>query len=215
VLLLVGVASSAKSEEAPPCEAYDVEYSLSSNLELSDTPMGQGNGVYKIGPGTAVVHFERRGDGTMTAKMVSYSMKERFKVDAKTVFWKTHVTTDSRTTVGSDACGVVASGVLSGRTLDWKSDIRAARTDGTLTCDGSMCGKFGAPPSGTSQLHVAPHDTRFRAWVFAPDMRSFTMEKTWMSRSESPKQEAHITLTGKEVRRVCMTAPRCPSGAPS
>ena len=214
-LLPSGEVALAQHERAqlqdPPCDALTVEYTLSANLQLTETPMGKGDGVYRIGPGVAVLRFEQR-DGVPSgpAQLVSYGMVERFKIDARTAFWRTHVTTDSRTTVASDSCGVVANARLVGRRLEWTSDVRA-RTDGKLTCVGSLCGKFGAPPSGTSALHVPPHDVRFNKWTFAPDMRSFTMESTWMATSESPKQTAHVALTGREVRRGCATVPQCPS----
>jgi hypothetical protein len=190
----------------------EVEYALTANLELSDTPQGQGNGSYRIGPGTAVIRYEvRNGAPTGAVELVSYQMSEHFGIDAKTLFWTTHVKTDSQTTVGNDSCGVVARGVLSGQRLDWKSDIRGARTDGQVQCEGSLCGKFGAPPPGASALHVAPHDVRFQTWVFSPDMKRFSMAKTWMARSEQPKQTSHITLNGHEIGRHCTNTPLCGS----
>ncbi len=203
-------AGVARAEEAPPCEAIEVEYALSANLQLSDTPMGQGDGIYAIGPGVAVVRFEQRGGVPAgAAKLVGYEMTERFRIDSRTLFWKTHVLNDSKTTVAHDACGVSASGALSGRTLTWTTDVKGARTDGTTTCDGSLCGSFGAPPAGTSPLHIAPHDTRFSPWVFGADMKTFTMPKTWMARSESPRFTSHLALAGREVRRTCAPRPKC------
>lgn len=198
----VGIAGA---EQAPPCDAVEVEYALSANLELSDTPMGQGDGVYKIGPGVAVVRYEPRG----VVKLLSYEMTERFQIETRTLFWKTHLINDSRTTVARDACGVVSSGALAGRKLTWTTDIRGARTDGTMTCDGSLCGTFGAPPQGTSPLHVASHDPHFEPWAFAADMRTFTMPKTWMAKSDSPRFTSHVAIAGREVRRTCVTVPKC------
>jgi hypothetical protein len=198
--------TAARADEAPPCDVFDANYTISANLELTDTPMGQGNGVYRIGPGTATVRFEPNG----SAKLVGYEMVEHLSIDSKTLFWKTHVTTQSHTTVGADACGVVAPGSFAGRTLGWGADLHGVRTDGTITCDGSMCGSFGAPPPGTSALHIAPHDVGFAPWVFAPDMKTFTMARTWVSASEAPKQTAFIVLTGRETGRRCVTPPACP-----
>lgn len=211
LLVLVAAASgaladvtAARAEGEPACDVVQVEYALSANLELSDTPMGQGDGVYKIGPGVAVVRYEQR-----TAKLVGYEMTERFRIDSRTLFWKTHVINDSKTTVGHDACGVSATGNLSGRTLTWTTDVRGARTDGTTTCEGSLCGSFGAPPPGRSELHVPPHDPKFKPWVFAADMKTFTMEKSWMARSEMPKMTSHVAMAGREVRRTCVQVPKC------
>lgn len=194
---------NARAEEPPPCPVVDVEYALAANLELTDTPMGQGNGVYAIGPGTAVVRYAGND-----AKLAAYRMREAFRVDATAVFWKTHVTTDSWTTVAADACGVVANASLGGRTLTWNSDVKA-RTDGTVTCDGSLCGKFGAPPPGTTPLHIALHDVHFRPWAFSADMKTFAMPRTWISQSEMPKQTGFIFVSGREVRRTCVQPPAC------
>lgn len=201
--------SVARAEESAPCEAYEVEYALAANLELSDTPMGQGDGVYAIGPGSAVVRFEPGG----AAKLLSYEMTEKFRIDTRTLFWKTHLINDSKTTVAHDACGVVSSGVVAGRTLTWTTDVRGARTDGTMTCEGSMCGSFGAPPAGTSPLHIASHDPRFKPWAFAADMKTFAMPKAWMARSEAPKFTSFVALSGREVRRSCVTVPKCRASA--
>jgi hypothetical protein len=214
--VLVGVltpsAGSASADAAPPCDELEVVYSLAGNLELTETPMGQGDGVYRIGPGTAVVRFDaRNGVPTGPARLISYGMTDRFMVHSTTLFWNTHVTTEARTSVGQDACGIAATGFLSdsGRMLEWRSDIRAARTDGTITCEGSLCGKFGAPRAGKSEIHVPPHDTAFRPWVFAPDKRTFTMAKSLMSRSESPKQTSSLALSGREIRRQCVKVDAC------
>src|SRR5262245_8564139 len=187
-----GPTHPAQAEAAPPCSLVEVEYALSPSLELSDTPKGQGNGVYPIGPGKTVVRFdEHDGVPSGPAKMMAYETTERFAIQSTTLFWKTRVTTDAKTVVAKDACGVVASGNLKGSTLEWTTDIHGARTDGTLTCEGSLCGKFGAPPPGTSQLHIPPHDVRFHPWVFGPGNKTFTMGKTWLAHSESPKQTSH------------------------
>lgn len=197
LVVTAALAPQARAEEPAACTVVDVEYALGANLELTDTPMGQGNGTYPIGPGSATVRFAGND-----AKLVAYRMRESFRVDASAVFWKTHVTTDSNTTVVADPAGVVAAGSLAGRTLSWNSDVKA-RTDGTVTCDGSLCGKFGAPPPGTTPLHIPLHDVHFRPWTFSADMRSFTMPRTWMSQSEMPKQTGFIQLAGREVRRTC------------
>jgi hypothetical protein len=204
LVVLVALVPLAEAQQAPPCEAYEADYSLSANLELSDTPKGQGNGVYPIGPGSTKLRIEGN-----QVRMVAYSMTERLKIDSTTLFWKTHVSSDSKTTVGKDACGIVSTGVLDGRSIHWTSETNA-RTDGTISCDGSLCGSFGAPPSGTSPLHVPPHAVRFSPWTFSADMKTFTMPKTWMSQSDMPQQTAHVALSGRETKRTCVEANPCP-----
>lgn len=200
------LAPRAEAQDAPPCDALEVEYSLAGQLTLSDTPMGQGDGTYPVGPGRAIVRFSmRNGEVAGPAKLVAYEMNERFRIDNTTVFWTTHVTTSSKTTVGADTCGVVANGTLANRTLTFTSPLRGSRTDGTVTCEGSLCGKMGAPRPGSSPLQVPPHDVSFQPWVFGADLKTFTMAKTWSAHTESPKQTAHISLSGRELRRECVS----------
>jgi hypothetical protein len=205
-------AGVAAADEAEPCAAMEVEYRLSGTLELSDTPMGKANGTYRVGPGTAVIRYERDGSAD-AARMVAYDMSEHFTIQASALFWSTHLTTNATTRVSTDSCGVVASGVLSGRSLEWRSSIRGTRTDGTVTCDGSLCGKFGAPRSGTSSLHLPPQDVRFQPWVFGADGTSFTMGSSWMGHTERPAQTSRMTLSGRAVRRSCvMKVSTCTAG---
>lgn len=204
--------SSTAQQAAEPCEAWDVEYVLSAKLQLSDTTMGAGDGTYSIGPGSAVLRFANaNGQAGGKVHLRSYAMREHFTIDSKVVFWTTHVLTDSKTTVGRDACGDMARGKLEDRTLRWLSPLSGYRTDGTLTCDGSLCGTFGAPPQGRSELHIPPHNVSFSPFQFSPDMKTFSMAKTFVTKTESPKQTAHIALAGREVRRTCVQdVPPCP-----
>ncbi len=197
------VAMPAAAEEG--CAAWDVEYVLAANLRLTDTPMGQGDGVYSIGPGRVVLRFEDRGGQPGGAvKMLLYSMQERFTIRASTLFWTTTVTTDTRT--GAEERAVAAEGTMKGRVLEWLGSVRGYHTDGTLTCDGSMCGKFGAPPPGKSELHIGPSPVRFSSFTFAPDGKTFTMASTFVAKTEMPKQTAFVSLAGREARRVCVPA---------
>jgi hypothetical protein len=209
-LALAAEMMSSARAETEPCRTIEIDYALDGQLRLTDTPMGKGDGVYPVGPGTAVVRFEvQNGAPAGPAELVAYEMSERFRIDSRAVFWETHVTTDARTTVREDPCGVVARGALSGSRLDWSSDVRGARTDGRLICEGSLCGKFGAPPAGESPLHVAPHPVRFAAWAFTPDLARFTMASSWSAHSESPRQTSYVALVGREVSRRCAAPPRC------
>lgn len=192
---------------AEGCDSWESEYVTAANLELRDTPMGEGNGVYRIGPGRAVIRFEGQNG---PAKLVSYEMREHFYIKSKTLLWTTHVTTDASTRTTPDACGVVAAGTMSDRTLRWTTPLRGYRTDGSLTCEGSLCGKFGAPPSGTSELHLPAHDVMFSPFTFSPDRKTFSMPNTEVSKSEMPKQTALIALSGREARRTCVPVRPCP-----
>jgi hypothetical protein len=211
LLVSLAAAGDARAGQAPPCDAVEVSYALSANLQLTGTTMGQGDGTHRIGPGSTVLRYHvENGAVTGPVQMLAYDMQERFRIDSKLLFWNTHVTTDAKTTVTADPCGVVAEGVLSGDTIEWTSEVRA-QTDGTLTCVGSLCGKLGAPAPGTSPLHVANHESRLRPWTFAPDKKTFTMPRTWLSHSESPKQTSFVALAGREMRRTCAPEP-APAG---
>lgn len=171
--------------------------------------MGQGNGTYEAGPGRVVLRFEDQGGQPGgRVQMVSYDMHERFHIDSKTAFWGAHVSTDTLTRGTPDACGV-GEGVLRGATLAWTSPVRGYRTDGTVVCDGSLCGKFGGPPQGESQLHIAPGPVTLGPFQFSPDMRTFTMRETLTSQSDMPKQKAYTAMSGREVRRACVPATTC------
>lgn len=208
--LALALASAPASAQPLPCDGWEVEYALSANLRLSDTPLGQGDGVYSIGPGRVVLHFDDRdGQPAGHARMLSYDMREHFVITSKALLWTTTVTTDTKTRDTPDACGVAAEGALSGGTLTWSGPVRGYRTDGALTCDGSLCGKFGAPPPGQSPLHIGPGPVQFGAFVFGRDIKTFSMAETTVAKTEMPKQTAHLVLTGREMRRSCVQAKAC------
>lgn len=219
--LALAVASSPAEAQPAPCAAWEVEYALSANLTLRDTPMGAGNGTFVIGPGATVLRFEGPtvGEGSpptpagrdgAAVKMLSYRMTEQFTIDATALFWKTRVHTNTRTTATPDACSVVAAGAMKGRSLVWSTPVRGYRTDGTLTCEGSMCGSFGAPPPGTSELHHPPRPVQFSSFEFAPDRKTFSMAATFVTKTDSPKQTGYVGLSGREMKRTCVAPKPCP-----
>lgn len=199
----------AAQGEAAPCDAWTVEYAANANLRLTDTPFGQGDGVYPVGPGRLVLRFERTaGERDERVFLVAYEMQERFTVSAKALFFSTTVTNDLRATATPDACGVIAEGSRVGQTVRWKSKVLGYHTDGSVTCDGSLCGTFGAPPSGKSELHIGPGAVAFLPFELGRDGRTFTMASTFVSKTESPKQAAYVALAAREVKRTCATTPR-------
>ena len=130
-----------------PCKVVDVEYALAATLQLVDTPLGKGDGNYTIGPGTVVLRFDRRVESSPPrAKMIEYRMQEHFTIQTTALFWSATVVTATSTHATPDSCEDVADGVLADRKLLWSSPVRGYATDGELTCEGSLCGKFGAPP---------------------------------------------------------------------
>lgn len=188
----------------PPCQATEVEYVLAANLQLSDTPLGQADGVYPIGPGKMVLRIEGRD-----VKMLSYTMRELFTVQARTMFWTTTVTTDAWSKATPDACSVAAEGTFDGKRIHWRTPVREYRTDGTLTCSGAFCGQFGAPPPGQSPLHVGPAPQAFSDFFFSADAKTFTMPNTPGQKTEMPKQSSSVAVSGREVRRACVQVTPC------
>jgi hypothetical protein len=207
--LLPGRALGQPAPAPAPCDAWRVEYALAGSLELTDTPLGQGDGVHPVGPGTLVLRFENHGGQPGgRVKLVSYEMRQAFQVAARTLFGKTTVTTDATTRKAPD-CGLPGEGLLDGRSLGWSAQVGGFRTDGFLTCEGTFCGKFGAPPAGRSALTTGPDAVQFMPFLFSADMKTFTMASTLVARSDSPKQTSHLVLAGRETARTCADAKTC------
>jgi len=177
----------------------EVEYDVTSNLQITDTPLGEGNGTFAVGPGRVILRFDGAG-----VKMAKYAMREHVTVTAKNIGFRTTVVSDTSTTATPNACGSVAEGTLEGSTIRWQTPVRGMRTDGTITCSGSFCGKFGAPPRGQSTFHDGPLDIRFSSFSLSPDRKTFTMPMTFMSKTSSPKQSASMSLAGREAKRACV-----------
>ena len=202
------VTASSPGLSAPAqgqgCAAWDVTYAVAGHLELSDTPRGAGNGIYAVGPGKVVLRHDTRL-GRVT--MLSFDLPERFGLTAKIAFWSTRVDTDANARAapppGAGPCGHVAVGAMQGRTVAWTTSVRGLQTDGVVACTGSLCGRFGAPPAGSSPLHVGPNDVQFQPFEFGSDGRTFTMSSSFLSRTDSPRQTAHLALSGREVSRTC------------
>jgi hypothetical protein len=203
------LAPDRATAEPVACNAWDVDYALTASLQLKETPMGQGDGVYQVGPGTITLRFEDRGGQPGgAAKIRAYGMREHVEVVAKAVFLTATVTSDTRTAAAPDKCGA-AEGTLADRTLTWTRPTSGYRTDGTLTCDGSLCGKFGAPPSGTNPLQIGPDSVQFRSFAYGADMKTFTMPFTFVSKTDMPKQTGFLALAGRETKRACVQAKPC------
>jgi hypothetical protein len=202
----------AFADAAPtPCDGWDIEYTLSGRLALTDTPMKQGDGIYSVGPGTLVLRFDNRdGHPGDRVRMLSYVMKQALTVVSRALFFTTTVVTDSTTRAAPDPCSVAAEGALEGGTLTWNGPMHGFRSDGTMNCTGSLCGKFGAPRAGQSALHIGPSAVTFQPFQFGVDRKTFTMASSFVSRTENPQQTAHLALSGRETRRTCVEVKACP-----
>jgi len=202
-------SSAARADE--PCDAWVVEYALNANVKITDTTMGAGNGVFAIGPGSLVVRYDVvAGEPGGRAEMLEYRMRDHFTVHASFVVGKTDVEANTVTRATPNACGIAAEGTFADRRLTWRSNVSGMRSDGTVTCNGAFCGKFGAPPKGTSPMHVPPHSVTFKPFVFSEDKRTFTMDYSIVSKHESPSQTSLVALAGREVKRTCVARKPCP-----
>ncbi|MCL2449248.1 MAG: hypothetical protein FWD17_09895, partial [Polyangiaceae bacterium] len=132
----------AVSPGAAPCVAWDVTYALSGMIRISDTPMAAGDGTHSVGPGELVLRFDDRGGAPGgKARATSFDLTEHFAVHPQAVLWNARLVTDAHARAAADGAGPAAVGMLVGDTLRWESPIRGYRTDGALTCDGSLCGR--------------------------------------------------------------------------
>jgi hypothetical protein len=203
---------------AGPCTAWQVEYAMSSSVMLSDTTMGAGDGVYPNGPGKVVLRFEDRGGQPGgRVELLEYQVHDTFVLDSHILAWETRVVIDMLTRTTPGAKGFAAEGVLEGRTIRWIGQWNGMHSDGHVTCTGSFCGKFGAPPEGRSEMHVPLHQVTFKPFELAPDTKTFTMAYSVVYSQSYPSQTTRISLAGREVKRTCVAPPPpapTSSGAP-
>jgi hypothetical protein len=214
-LLAVGIPAHAATaetltggaEELPCSGVADVQYELSANLKITDTAMGAGDGVHQVGPGKVVLRFDDR-PGHHSVNLQAYEMRQTFTVTSNVLFWSTKVSTNLQ--MKASRAPSIAEGTRDGRTVRWAGQASGVRSDGTLVCDGSMCGKFGAPPSGTSEIHVGPTSIELKPFQFGADMKTFSMPFALVSESESPKERTLVAMSGREVKRVCAPVEAAP-----
>jgi hypothetical protein len=214
-LLLVAVmaiglpahAASAVSDDAP-CDVADVQYDVAANLQITNTTMGAGDGFHRIGPGKMRLRFDNR-PGHPRVHLMAYDMRETFTVVSNVLFWHTQVRTNLQMSA-SRAPGSVADGTIDGHTLRWDGHANDVHSDGTIECDGSMCGKFGAPASGTTEVHLGPSTMELEPFQFGAEMQTFTMPFALISESDSPKERSLLAMAGRRVKRVCVSPKEAP-----
>ncbi|CAN5158263.1 hypothetical protein BH09MYX1_BH09MYX1_06980 [soil metagenome] len=209
-LLLAAVALLATQRDAvaddPPCDAWEIEYATTGTLAVRDTPMSAGNADHPVGPGTVVVRFDNAtGVADGSAKMLSFNMKELFTG----VYFNTKITTDIASTATPTTSCSVAEGTMTRSKLTWGTKVRGFKVDGSLTCEGPMCGKFGGPPSGKSDYHDPAHDVELGPFEYQADLKTFTMTASLISKGDSPKQSTYIAMAGRESKRTCVRAKPC------
>ena len=210
---LVGVSADgaeatpvAQPLQTPACDVWTADYALAARLRLRDTPFGAGDGVHEIGPGQLKLRFSRTGDPSATkVELLKYEMHDRFVVDSSVLFFHAKVTTSTDTRATPDAHGVIATGTLRGRELGWSTKVNGYRTDGTVDCKGSGCGKSGVPPSGSNPLHIGPNAVQFSPFTFdSPDLSTLRMAETKVAHTDMPRQTAFVTFSGRQTSNQCV-----------
>jgi hypothetical protein len=210
VFPLAVLPALARADAQPACNAWEVEYAMTGQLRISDTAMGAGDGTHAIGPGKIVLRFDDvGGQPGGSVKLTTYEMTNKFTVDAHVFGMGTTVVNDTVTRTTGNVCGVSAEGALGGdRRVPWPSPWNGVHTDGTQSCAGSMCGKFGAPPRGQSNFHTPTHHAPFKPFAFSADMKSFHMDEAVTNRTS--RDTVNMTLDGRETRRACVAVAPCP-----
>jgi hypothetical protein len=201
--MAVTLAPVSAHADSPPVRAWEIEYTLTGKLRITDTMLGAGNGVHDVGPGKIVLRFEDvGGEPAGAVKVMSYELDMRFTVNAYVLGLGTTVTNETKTTADT------VEGVLGpDRVIRWSGPWSGVSTEGHLTCSGSMCGKFSAPPRGKSPYHVASHAQTFKPFLLSPDKKSLHMDYVVMSKSSS--HTANLMLEGRETRRSSVCVARC------
>lgn len=190
---MLALPATARAKE--PCKTVEVEYLLAGNLQLTDTPMGQADGTYRIGPGRAVIRYD--GDH---ARLVTYTMEQRFTIRPSALFWSASLVTNMHAGMRE---GSAIDGTFDGRTIRWNGSMPYF-IEGTMECTGSLCATFGAPKPGTSPISIPAYNQALKPFVFSADRQTFTMQSTPGPHTTSPKQTSAVSVAGREIKRACI-----------
>ncbi len=201
-LVLRPAAAQVRASDAPGCAQWEIQYAIAGTVQITETTMGAGNGAFPVGPGTLVLRVDTQA---LRAMLLRFDLHEHFALHPSAIMWKATVVTDTAVRVAPDRTGAAASGRWSGDgVLQWDAPLRNYRSDVALTCDGSLCGKFGAPPQGQSELHQTPGAIRLHPFRFDREGQTFQMDFTLVSSSEAPHQRTYLALAGRRTARTCI-----------
>jgi hypothetical protein len=189
-------------------------YQINGTLRITDTAMGAGDGSFPVGPGTLVLRVDTQPARTT---LVRFDLQERFVIRPNAVMWHATLVTDTAARAVPDATGVAAIGRwFREGVLQWEAPLHNYRSDGAVTCDGSLCGKFGAPPPGRSELHQVSSAIRLEPFRFDRTGQTFQMDFALVSSSEAPRQRTFLALAGRRMASTCLppdAAPAAPGSA--
>jgi hypothetical protein len=167
--------------------------------------MGAGDGVHAVGPGTLVLRFdEEDGQKPGHVELRSFEILQHFSLEPKSFVMSAQIVTHAMAHAAADASGVIAVGTVAGDAIRWDTPMRGYHTDGTLACDGSLCGNFGAPPAGKSPIHTPPRTVQLPGLRFKESGLTFQMPPTLVSQDTSPPQKGYLALSGRAKSWVCV-----------
>ena len=202
-LLLFGSRDRSGEAAAQECGAWQVEYSVSGNLQLSDTPMGAGNGTYRVGPGRMVLRF---AGGSVA--LLSYEMPERFGIESKRCLdharehrrdGESH-TRGMRSRPERDHARNDARLVVEARRLSHRRDGRVPGVD---------VRQVRGAATGTSPLHIGPSSIALQPFEFSRDGKTFTIGIGLRVEDRRASANGPLSLSGREVRRSCAPQQTC------
>jgi hypothetical protein len=206
-------AEPSATDTAAECTQRVSLYQINGTLRITDTAMGAGDGTFPVGPGTLELRVDAQSARTT---LVRFDLQERFAIHPNAVMWRATVVTNTAAHAVPDASGAAAIGRwLRDGVLQWDAPLHNYRSDGALTCDGSLCGKFGAPPPGRSELHQASTAIRLEPFRFDPTGQTFQMGFALVSSSEAPRQRTYLALAGRRLTSTCLPAAHPPTSPAS
>jgi hypothetical protein len=197
----------------PACNSWIVDYETVSgtSLRLANTPYGAGDGTYAIGPGTVRMRYaDHKGEPAPgEAALLDLQLTTKFVVNTTAVGFKMRITTDGNVGFTPDECGVVARGTLEDDKVTWTERARGYRSTGTLHCAGVLCGKFGSPPGGRSQMSRPVHPVKLRPVQLHDGVTRLSLPFFEVERQAKPSQTVLMRVEARETGRRCVVTPPC------
>ncbi len=146
--------------------------------------------------------------------MVGFELATKFTVKTTAVGFPMRITTNGTVGLTPDKCGVIARGELDGDKVNWTEKARGYRSTGTLYCKGVLCGKFGAPPSGRSQMKRPVHPVKLRPAQLRDGVSRLSIPSFEVERQDNPSQTVYLRVEAREISRRCVVTPPCAAASP-
>ncbi|MCP4245387.1 MAG: hypothetical protein GY772_33025, partial [bacterium] len=195
---------------------WEVTYDLAatppgaSELAVTETPGGLGDGVHQIGPGTMTIRFEADASGEAgnvleggSAEVVQLNLDQIFTTDTL----GTLITTDMQVEIADvrwngNPGGVVFAGSnlgqLGGETVSFYSALSDYRTYGEISCEGDLCGSV---PTGASDTMIDLDLVDLNFGAGGP-VSGATFASLQITLPTEPSAQPLLTLKGAELSRI-------------